>query len=73
MASGNNMVKLAFSLELRNQSVLSNTSLDNGNMRSPLHTSSPNHQENQRPKFPHNFGMPHWQQVQDAFDGSRAL
>jgi hypothetical protein len=19
------------------------------------------------------FGMPHWQQVQDAFDGSRAL
>ena len=39
---------------LRNQSVLSNTSLDNGNMRSPLHTSSPNHQENQRSKFPHN-------------------
>jgi hypothetical protein len=39
---------------LRNQSVLSNTSLDNGNMRSPLHTSSPNHQANQRSKFPHN-------------------
>jgi hypothetical protein len=39
---------------LRNQSVLSNTSLDNGNMGSPLHTSSPNHQANQRLKFPHN-------------------